>query len=76
MVELFGTSMPQLQNWLEYTWFLNYGTEYAGEEVDVDHIKPQLSATTDLEYERLQHYTNLQYLKPKDNRGMNPRKKS
>ena len=65
--QLLGLDFVTLKNWLEYTWFLNYGTEYAGQTVHVDHVIPCATAKTEDELIALQHWTNLQYLTPEDN---------
>ena len=65
---LLGCDYEHAKNWLEYTWFLNYGTEYAGQEVEIDHIIPSSSAKTEEECIVLQHISNLQYLTMADNR--------
>ena len=64
MVEL---DFEYLKNYLEYTWFLNYGTEYDGQPVHIDHIVPCSAANTEQEIIALQHWSNLQYLTPEDN---------
>jgi hypothetical protein len=65
--QLLGLNFETMKNWLEYTWFLNYGTEYSGQKVHIDHIVPGSSAKTKEELIALQHWTNLQYLTPEDN---------
>ena len=67
--QLIGIDFQILKNYLEYTWFLNYGTEYSNQEVEIDHVIPCASAKTEEELIALQHWTNLQYLTPKDNRS-------
>lgn len=57
----------QLLEHLHKTWYDNYGTEYNGEPVHIDHIIPLSSAETEEDIYKLCHYTNLQYLKPVDN---------
>jgi hypothetical protein len=66
--EIVGLDFETLKNYLEYTWFQNYGTEYAGENVHVDHIIPIATAKTEEDVIKLNHYTNLQYLTPEDNK--------
>lgn len=65
--QLIGLDFETLKNHLEYTWFQNYGTDYAGESVHIDHIVPCSTAGTEAELITLQHWTNLQYLTPEDN---------
>lgn len=56
-----------LKNYLEYTFFLNYGIEYVGQEVHIDHIIPISYAKNEEQVLNLNNYTNLQYLTPEDN---------
>jgi len=65
--QLIGCDFICAKNWLEYTWFLNYGTEYEGQEVHIDHIIPCSHASSEEELIALQHISNLQYLTPEDN---------
>lgn len=65
--QIIGIDAQRFKNYLEYTWFQNYGTEYAGEPVHIDHIIPISTAKTEEEVIKLNHYTNLQYLTPEDN---------
>ena len=65
--EMIGCTPEQLLEHLHKTWYDNYGTEYNGEPVHIDHIIPLSSAKTEEDVYRLCHYTNLQYLKPEDN---------
>ena len=65
--EMVGLDFEYLRNYLEYTWFLNYGTEYDGQPVHIDHIVPCSAANTEQEIIALQHWSNLQYLTPEDN---------
>ena len=62
-----GVNYELAKNWLEYTWFLNYGAEYSGEKVEIDHVIPCSRAITEEEATILQHISNLQYLTPEDN---------
>ena len=64
---LIGLDYELLKNHLEYTWFRNYGTEYCGQRVEIDHVIPCSSAKTEEDLIRLHHWTNLQYLTPEDN---------
>ena len=66
-IEIIGCSFEELKEHLEKTWFKNYGTEYHGEEVHIDHIIPLASAKTEEEVLKLCYWTNLQYLLPHDN---------
>lgn len=66
-IEIIGCSFEELKGHLEKTWFKNYGTEYHGEEVHIDHILPLASAKTEEEVFKLCYWTNLQYLLPHDN---------
>lgn len=66
--DIVGLDYESLKNWLEYSYFLNYGTDYADEKVEIDHIIPVSTAKTEEEVLKLNHYTNLQYLTPEDNR--------
>lgn len=65
--KLLGCSYECAKNWLEYTWFLNYGTEYCGQEVEIDHVIPNGYACSVEDCLLLQRITNLQYLTPEDN---------
>ena len=65
--EMIGCTPEQLLEHLHKTWYDNYGTEYNGEPVHIDHIIPLSSAKTEEDMYKLCHYTNLQYLKPEDN---------
>ena len=65
--EMIGCTPEQLLEHLHKTWYDNYGTEYNGEPVHIDHIIPLSSAETEEDMYKLCHYTNLQYLKPRDN---------
>lgn len=65
--KMIGCTPEQLLEHLHKTWYDNYGTEYNGEPVHIDHIIPLSSAKTEEDVYRLCHYTNLQYLKPEDN---------
>ena len=64
---MIGCTPEQLLEHLHKTWYDNYGTEYNGEPVHIDHIIPLSSAETEEDMYKLCHYTNLQYLKPEDN---------
>ena len=62
-----GCTFEELQKYLEQTWENNYGTSYNGEEVHIDHIIPLVTAKTEEDIIKLNHYTNLQLLTPEDN---------
>ena len=64
---MIGCTQEQLLEHLHKTWYDNYGTEYNGEPVHIDHIIPLSSAETEEDMYKLCYYTNLQYLKPEDN---------
>lgn len=57
----------EFKEYLENTFFNNYGYKYNGEDIHIDHITPLATATTIKEVEKLCYYTNLQMLKPEDN---------
>lgn len=65
--EMIGCTPEQLVEHLHKTWYDNYGTEYNGEPVHIDHIIPLSSAKTEEDIYKLCHYSNMQYLKPEDN---------
>ena len=65
--KILGCEFWFLQVHLEYTFYLNYGIEYTGQDVHIDHIIPISSAKTEEQALRLNHWSNLQYLLPKDN---------
>lgn len=65
--EMLGCTFEEAKQHLEETWCKNYGTEYNGEEVHIDHIVPLSTAKSPEEMEKLFHISNLQYLKPYDN---------
>lgn len=61
-------SIDELINHLLQTFKNNYGYEWDGREnVHIDHIIPLKNAKTRDEVIKLNHYTNLQLLKAKDN---------
>lgn len=66
-IEIIRCSFEDLEKHLEKTWEKNYGTKYRGEDVHIDHIIPLASGKTSKEILELCHWTNLQYLLPKDN---------
>lgn len=65
--DILGIEWELIKNYLEHTWFLNYGTEYNNKKVHIDHIIPISFAKTKEEVLKLNHCGNLQYLKPVDN---------
>lgn len=65
--EIIGCTFEELEEHLKETWKENYGTEYNGEDVHIDHIIPLAEGSTIEEIIRLCHWSNLQYLKPEDN---------
>ena len=66
--KIVGCDFETFNNYLLNTFKNNYGYEYDGkEEVHVDHIIPLSTATSEEELLKLNHYSNLQLLKAKDN---------
>lgn len=65
--EIVGIPFEKLKDYLEYTYFLNYGEEYNGQPVEIDHIIPQSFGSSEEEIYKLNHWSNLQYLTPEDN---------
>ena len=66
--QIIGCSFEELQLHLISTAVNNYGY-YSKEEVyHIDHIIPLCLAKTEEEILKLAHWSNLQYLTPKDNR--------
>lgn len=67
--EILGCELDYFYQYLLQTFLNNYGYEYDFKEpIDIDHIKPLKSATTEEEIIKLCHYTNLQLLKKEDNK--------
>ena len=65
---LLGCDFEFLFNYLQMTYLGNYGEIYANDiTVHIDHIIPLSSALSKDEVEKLNHYSNLQFLKAKDN---------
>lgn len=60
-------SCKDLYEHLLKTFENNYGYEYDGRNVHIDHIIPLANAKTIDDLIRLNHYTNLQLLTPYDN---------
>lgn len=66
--KILGCNFEDFHNHLLQTFRDNYGYEYNfKEEVHIDHIIPLATAKTEDEVTKLNHYTNLQLLKAKDN---------
>lgn len=65
--ELLGTDFATVQKHLIISAKRNYGKYFPNRKYHIDHIIPCASAKTEEELLKLQHYTNLQYLTPKDN---------
>jgi hypothetical protein len=65
---IIGMGQEEFREYLNKTFFENYGYEYNGEEaVHIDHIIPLAIAKTEEDVIKLCHYTNLQLLKATDN---------
>jgi hypothetical protein len=64
---ILGCSFEEFEAHLIQTAMKNYGYWTVFNEYHIDHIVPVSSATTKEELLRLNHYSNLQYLYPKDN---------
>ena len=63
-----GLSSNDLYSYLQQTYKNRYGDFWDGkEEVHIDHIKPLATAHTIEQVIALNHYTNLQLLKARDN---------
>ena len=68
-----GLSSNDLYNYLQQTYKNRYGDFWDGkEEVHIDHIKPLATAHTVEQVMKLNHYTNLQLLKARDNLEKGP----
>jgi hypothetical protein len=65
--ELLGADFATVQAHLIATAVRRYGKYFPKRKYHIDHIIPNSSAKTEDELIRLQHYTNLQFLTPKDN---------
>ena len=66
--KLLGESFEVVPKHLKQTWFKNYGVHLKDDdEYQIDHIIPCAFATNEQEAVELQHYKNLQLLKPEDN---------
>ena len=65
---LLGADFPTVQTHLIETAKKNYGGKYfPNRKYYIDHVIPNASAKTEEGLIKLQHYTNLQYLTPRDN---------
>ena len=66
--DILGCSYQELKEYLAKTFKANYGYDYTpSEKVHIDHIVPLSTAQSREDMIRLNHYTNLQLLKPSDN---------
>jgi len=65
--ELLGADFATVRAHLIQSAIVNYGKYFPNRKYHTDHIVPCSSAKTEAEFIALQHYTNLQYLTPKDN---------
>lgn len=65
--QLLGADFDTVFEHLKTTAKINYGAWCPIVKYHIDHIIPCASAKTEEELIKLQHYTNLQYLLPKDN---------
>ena len=69
-IEFIGCTWQELKIHLDSTFEANYGMprEYITEfNLHIDHIIPVSFAKTKEELEKMNHYTNLQYLTAEDN---------
>lgn len=67
-IDIIGCSYEEMKQHLAKTFKENYGYDYiTGEPVHIDHIVPLSTAKNLEDIIRLNHYTNLQLLKPTDN---------
>lgn len=68
--EITGLNSQDLHEYLLKTFEENYGYKWDGvEPVDIDHIVPLSTASTEEDVIKLCHYSNLQLLKASDNRS-------
>ncbi len=65
---IIGCSFEELYAHLVNSALRNYGFYLYEEKYHIDHIIPISVATTEEEVIKLNHYSNLQYLYPEDNR--------
>jgi hypothetical protein len=66
-VTILGADDTTVYNHLIQTAIRTYGKYFPGRKYHIDHIIPCSTAKTPEELVRLNHYTNLQLLYPKDN---------
>lgn len=66
--KILGCDYETFMKHLKHTFYQNYGYEWDGKEVvHIDHIIPLATIENEDDLLRLNHYTNLQLLKEKDN---------
>ena len=65
--EILGADFDTVHNHLSKTAVSNYGKYFPRRKYHVDHVIPCSFAKTEEDLIKLQHYTNLQLLYPKDN---------
>ena len=65
--DILGCSIEQLYEHLKVSAIKRYGKFFPRRRYDIDHIVPISLAKTEEELIKMNHYTNLQYLLPKDN---------
>ena len=66
--KIVGCDLNFLCEYLENTYYKNYGVEYDGtQKIHIDHIIPLKTAETEEDVIKLCHYTNLQLLNANDN---------
>jgi hypothetical protein len=64
---ILGCSIEQLYEHLKASAIKRYGKFFPQRRYDIDHILPISLAKTEEELIKMNHYTNLQYLLPRDN---------
>ena len=64
---LIGCSPQQWRDHLTQTALSRYGSDYLHMKMEIDHIIPWSTVTTEEEYLKVGHYTNTQWLSPQDN---------
>ena len=68
LAKILGISGKEFYEYLLKTFSDRYGREWDGvEKVHIDHIIPLVTAKTEEDIIKLNHYTNLQLLTPEDN---------
>jgi hypothetical protein len=67
VTDILGCSVGQLYEHLKSSAINRYGKFFPRRRYDIDHIVPISSARTEKDLLNLNHYSNLQYLLPKDN---------